>query len=229
MAIVPITKEIKHSILSQVRRVYEADINKLNIDFDSQVKEGMGDELYSWLIPEDKEEKLRELLPPWAVRQQSFIYLNVQGIYTYSLCLATKQPRLVLNGQGPTEIPGTIAYWDGCSLNLTVVDESQLPVGQVANLIKAMNKVVQAQQKIKDDANTACETMDKFLSQHRTLQSAIKEFGPALATYFDHWITEELKRVPPKRNRGTGIPKAPPEPVDLKKLIGKATASKLNL
>lgn len=229
MAIVPINAEVKNSVLSQVRRVYEAGMSKINLDFDAEVKDGMGDELYSWIIPVAKEKQIRELLPPWAIREMPYIYIQVNGVYAYSVCLMYKQPHLTLNGSGVVGIPGANAYWDGVSLTLEVTDESQLPVGQVTNLIRAMNKAITAQKKIKDEANIACDTMDKFLSQHRTLQSAIKEFGPALTTYFDHWITEELNRVPPKRNRGTGVPKKPPEPVDLKKLIGKATASKLNL
>lgn len=229
MAIVPITAEVKNSVLSQVRRVYEASMSKISTDFDSQVKDGMGDELYSWIIPVAKEKQLREILPPWAVRETGYMYLSVTGVNCYNVMLLFKEPHVLLNGSGTVDIPGTNAYWDGCSLTIEITDESQLPAGQVTNLIRAMNKTIIAQKKIKADANDACTTMDKFLSQHRTLQTAIKEFGPALTTYFDHWITEELNRIPPKRTRGPAKPKPPPEPVDLKKLIGKATASKLNL
>lgn len=235
MATVTITNDVITSVIAKVRHLHELDRAKIDNTVPS-VPSGLGEELYDLLMPAEDRKKVLDLLPLWMRFQQHAITVrvvppgctNVRWCPVLSLCLP---PNTLLLGQSVAleTIPGVKQlHWDGCNMTLYLADDwSTLPIKDKDFIAKVAN-IATEHDKITKAAKEACDIMRLFLVQHRTLQSAMKAFGPALKTYIDPWLQMELDRVPPKR---VAKPKVKQEKVEVNiaKLVTKATAAQLNV
>lgn len=233
MAIVVLTNEVKDSILTKVRQTYTADLGKNKIDYNKLLKPGVADDFYSWLVPNESE--LKKHLPQWAQGSHSQLHVCVNDENATSrhinMMIDYSSSHIILagGGYGPSIEGTTGVYFDGRLLQFNLVDVDKLPPGLAKDFIADVLKAGEAERKLKAEADEACALMRKFLDQHRTVQQAMNTMGPAMNVYLDPWLTEEVKRVVPSRARTKKAPKETEPPVNVNKLIARATASKLNL
>lgn len=235
MATVKMNGDVITSIVAKVRALYELDRAKADNDV-PPVPEGLGEEIYSLLMPAEDRKKVSDLLPAWMRGEQSTITLRVLSaeVTNNRWCPVVYLPMpagtLALNNYATLEsVPGTsLVQWDGVNMTLYLnKDWSALPtkhkefIGKVANIAEQQDKITRG-------AKAASGTMQQFLEQHRTVQSAMKAFGPAIKTYIDPWLQQELDRVPAKRAPRTRVEKEKLE-INVAKLVAKATATQLNI
>ena len=238
MAIVNMTHEVVTSVVAGVRRMHEADREKIDNTL-PDLPEGLGGALYGRIVPLDKQKQALELIGSNFLQQLRVVAVRVRGsgvsAWSHAPYLHVLLPDGCIQLACPVnleDIPGIKAFhWDGgsCISIVLAEDTSALPFSDEINkfLIKVA-EIPARHAKVTRAAKEAQELMRRFLEQHRTLQSALKTMGPALKAYFDPWITAQMDAPPPKRVR-----KAKEElddtPLDLTKLIVKATTSKLNI
>ena len=237
MAIVNITHEVSTSIVANVRRMYEADREKVDNTL-PDTPEGIGGALYGCIVPLDKQKQALDLIGHNFFQRMNLIAVRVRSItataWSHAPYIHVTLPAncIALPCNTVVDVPGIKSFaWDGVATISIVLaeDTSTLPFSDEIN--KFLVKVAELPDrhaKISKAAKEAQDLMRRFLEQHRTLQSALKAMGPALKAYFDPWITAQMDAPPPKRVR-----KAKEElddtPLDLTKLIVKATTSKLNI
>lgn len=238
MAIVNITHEVATSVIAGVRRMHEADREKIDNTL-PDLPEGLGGALYGRIVPLDKQKQALELIGSNFLQRQHLIAVRVRGVTStawahapYLHVILPDDCIQLARAVSVEDIPGIKSFtWDGASCISIVLaeDTSVLPFSDEINkfLVKVA-EIPARHAKVTKAAKEAQDLMRRFLEQHRTLQSALKAMGPALKAYFDPWITAQMDAPPPKRVR-----KAKEElddtPLDLTKLIVKATTSKLNI
>lgn len=235
MATVYIREDVTNSILARIHAVYEVDRAKIDNTLPKASAE-FAEEVYSLLMPKADRDKVLSMLPEWMQFKRSTLMLRVIpfGVtntrYSPTMHLALPESTLALNSYCElTSVPGVEnAVWDGTTMTLHLAENwSALPITDKAVISKAESIAAQ-HNKLTEATTEARATMRTFLEQHRTLQSAMKAFGPALKTYIDTWLQRELDRVPPKR---LITPKAAKEKikVNIAKLVTKATTAQLNI
>ena len=205
---------------------------------------GVGDEAYSLLLPEDYEKQICDLMPDWALQYMDCMHIGVvppgtdlynpsrfrSVLYTPTYVVAEfKKPHISLpsgttirNVQGIDE-----ARWGGGALVIKPTTDGK-DIKQPALRDFVCELLSTEQQAIDNVAavNKAADDMTKFLSQYRTLQQAVKAFGPALLEFVPLHIREAYDRVPVKRAKKEKKEKVE---VDVDYLVAKAVANRLQL
>lgn len=242
MATVKLNAAAINDIVGQVRASYEQDRLKF-MDKEFEIGPDVGDEVYSWLVPVDKEKQLRELMPPWMVRQNTSMCIRVEqtegtGLiktcspYSTVLRLPFKDKHLI--GTGHTfevDLPGVeSSWWDGTTLTLWMKDEKhELPESTASKLVDELYAQLAKHDKVTKTSEEAQKTMRAYLGQFSSVQKAIKKDGPWLTAYLPQWMKDEMNRVPPKRVRIPKSAKTEPVEININKLVARATANKLNI
>lgn len=238
MAIVNLTADVITTIVGNVRKVYETDRAKI----DSKVPTVPGDigtRLHGLIIPLETQKQIQALLPEWGRATQNAIGVRVRGHgstnwnHASVVCMAVSGECVAIGcSVDILDIPGIEKLtWDGYTISMTLAEKASelLPLSdnEKAFLIK-LTEIKGHHEKLTKTAKEAGDSMRRFLEQHRTVQQAMKAFGPAMKAYIDPWLQQELDRVPPTITRKKKVPK-PDEVVDVSKLIAKATAKQLNI
>lgn len=198
----------------------------------------VGDEVHSWLISRENNKKIIEAMPSWCQQKSKYIYIKVSTDcttgnsehYIPTLRLDLKEDWCKL-GSGIYElnIPfATQAMLNNTTLYLWLNDTDKVPEGPAGDFVKQLFMIAKEHNEINDKIAQAVTTMREFLSQHRTLQTALKEC-PAIMSYVPEWMKGELNRVPPKRVRRPPAPKVEKKEIDMSQLVTQATIAKLNL
>lgn len=235
MATVTINNDVILSITAKVQHLYTIDRAKID-NTTPDVPVGLAEELYDLLMPATDRKKVLELLPPWMTFYQHSFTVRVvpPGSTNFRWCpvlsLVLPVDTLMINHNANIEtIPGVKhLHWDGVNMTLYLADDwSALPIKDKDFIAKVANVAIE-HDKLTKASKEASNTMRLFLEQHRTLQSAMKAFGPALKTYIDPWLQMELDRVPPKRVTKPKVKQEKVE-VNIAKLVTKATATQLNV
>lgn len=241
MATINLTEDTVYEITCSVERIYNAERTKISYP-DSPLSGSYGDTFAEWLLPKDKMEALTNAMPFW-MKQYTKSY-NVKigtplanAHYSPWMRLDCSELVLDLHNRHETYSNFTVStpginnidnISTGFVIHLSDGGDS-LPKSDLRDSIIDLNKYVEANGRITTECTEAVDTMRKFLKQHRTLQSAMKEFGPSLSFYVPSWLMEEYNRVPPKRTRKPKSEQPEKTPVKLDGLIAKATVSKLNI
>lgn len=196
---------------------------------------GVGDELMSWVVSRETNKKVLDALPPWATTKQQRFYVKVDvpgtwDGYTPVIHLPLQEQWYSYNRKTmDVGVKGAdTSSWDGQVLRLQLTNTDNLPQSTAIEFIKRLFSIAQRHAEIGEQANKAATTMNEFLQQHRTLQSALKEC-PAILSYVPDWMKQELERVPPKRTRRPPADKREKKDIDMTQLVTEATISKLNL
>lgn len=241
MATVKLNAAAINDIVGQVRANYEQDRLKF-MDKEWDIGPDVGDEMYSWLLPVEKEKKLRETMPPWMFRETNGMHIRVENSIDghvnthspYSTVLRLKFKEKHLIGMGLTyvvDLPGVeTSWWDGTTLTLWMKDEKhELPKSTASTLVDELYAQLAKHNKVTKASEEAQKTMRAYLPQFSSVQKAIKKDGPWLTAYLPQWMKDEMNRIPPKRVRIPKAAKGEPVEVNINKLVARATASKLNI
>jgi hypothetical protein len=228
MATVTLTNSLKEEMCINLGSTFQAErdaLPKLNIDWPM----GTGDELYSCLLPLDKEESIRSQLPLWAQNTITKLdgYDLVNGKYAQAK-LSTS--RLFLPRSPALKPPGFSQFvYDGYTLNFKVEDVEKL---ELPLLKKAMQDHAAVQKQYQEfDANVEAEKekLRKFLDNFRTLQQAVAKFGPALLAYVPSYQKKLYEKPvvprPPRQKRG----KKELVEVEIDSLVARAMAETLGM
>lgn len=235
MAVMKMTAELITSITAQVRKVYEAKRDQIDMTL-PEIVEGFGDYLYQLLLPKAAEKAMLAAMPEWYPRtmiSEVTVRMAYKGNSSWRnapvIYAKFKAPALLTPGLTRHDLPGIAAVtWNGTIMSVVFEEGfSEIPDKYKAFLTKLL-AIPAAHDKITKASKEAADTMARFLRQHKTLQSAVKAAGVGLSHYFDYWVKNEYERKPPPRVRK---PKEviEAETVDISKLIAKAAADKLNL
>lgn len=241
MATINLTEDIVYEITCSVERIYNAERNKIEYPH-KPISGDYGDTFAEWLLPKDKMEALTNATPSWMKQYTSRYTVRISTTsdnahYSPWMLLDCSAPVLDLHNKRDNystftvSTPGINAIDNvstGFIIHLSDGGDS-LPKSDLRDSIIDLNKYIEANGRITTEYIEAVDTMRKFLKQHRTLQSAMKEFGPSLSFYVPAWLMEEYNRVPPKRTRKPKSEQPEKAPVKVDGLIAKATVSKLNI
>lgn len=238
MAIINLTADNVEGIVSQVHEIFNHErLSLLEKVIDVP---DVGDEVYSWLLPRENNKKIIEALPPWYQPKAKYMYIKVdmfsngsrkEGGYTPTLRLPALKEEWYKFQECWLDlvIPfAESAAWNSNVLYLWLENTDKVPQGPAGDFIKELFTIAKEHADLDDKVAQAATTMREFLSQHRTLQTALKEC-PAVMSYVPEWMKKELNRVPPKRVRRPPAPKAEKKEIDMSQLVTQATIAKLNL
>lgn len=235
MATIKITGDVVTAVTGRVREVFEADRHKIVKDL-PEVPVGFSDYLYEHFMSLPDQTKFEAAAPEWMQLRRATgcsVRLRSEDISHWRSCpvvpTSFKNPQLYFSQEiALTELPGIASLtWNGACLCVVFKKDLDGVPEKFKAYIKTLVAIPEAHQKISDGSRDAAVTMAKFLAQHKTLQSAVKD-NPALKHYFDEWINQQWAAKPPPRPKK---PKATVEKevVDISKLIAKAAVDKLNL
>lgn len=235
MATIKITPDVVTAITGRVREVFEADRHKIVKDL-PEVPVGFSDYLYEHLMSLPDQTKFEAGAPKWMALKRiagCSIRVRLEGLPNWRSCPVVpttfKNPQLYF-GQDVilTELADAAELtWNGVCLCITFKKDLDGVPEKFKAYIKTLAAIPEAHQKISDASRDAAVTMAKYLAQHKTLQSAVKN-DPALKHYFDDWINQQWNRKAPPRPKKPKVP-VEKEVVDISKLIAKAAVDKLNL
>lgn len=237
MATVKITETVITSITAQVRKVYEAGREKIDMTLPETI-EGFANYLHELLVDRNSEKAMLAAMPEWYPRSmiQTFtVRMTNKGNSSWrnapTIYVTLKEPMLQLPvGITRHGLPGIEAIsWNGSLLSVVFDDVALIP-SKYRDYVTKMIAIPAAHDKITKASKEAADTMARFLRQFKTVQAALKaeNGGPALSHFFDYWLKNELERKPPPRVRKPKE-KVDPETVDITKIIAKAAADKLSL
>lgn len=237
MAIINLTVDNVEGIIGQVHEIFNHERLAL-LEKTIEVPD-VGDEVYSWLISRENNKKIIEAMPPWCQQRHKQIYIKVNTNciigsanenYIPILRLDLKEDWCKLASSWmPIDIPFAVnSTWDSNVLYLWLENTDKVPQGPAGDFVKKLFAIAKEHAELDNKVTLAVVTMREFLSQHRTLQTALKEC-PAVMSYVPEWMKQELNRVPPKRVRRPPMPKTEKKEIDMSQLVTQATISKLNL
>ncbi len=237
MAIINLTVDNVEGIIGQVHEIFNHERLAL-LEKTIEVPD-VGDEMYSWLLPRENNKKIIEALPPWVKVRNKYMTIKVDtyrnghnqmGYYTPAFRLTLKEDWYRLSeSHGYIDIPfANSALWDSNTLTIWLENTDKVPQGPAGDFVKKLFAIAKEHAELDNKVTLAVVTMREFLSQHRTLQTALKEC-PAVMSYVPEWMKQELNRVPPKRVRRPPMPKTEKKEIDMSQLVTQATISKLNL
>lgn len=198
---------------------------------------GVGEEAFSIVISPDKEQQMRDLLPHWSLREEPVMYVGVWRPKDNSPQNATRhiaqlqKPRLFIPGNGLiTDVPGIErAFWDGHCLAIAMEgDGSGIKLPKLRDFLIEVSAIDKAHNERQAVIYKAADDITKYLGQFKTLNQAVKQFGPSLVEFLPPHIKQAYEREPPKRVRRS-TPKAAPVDVDINYLIAEAAAHRLQL
>lgn len=236
MATVKITPDVINSVVAKVQGLYEVDRAKLaELDYPTASKE-YGEEMYSLLLSMDKQKQIRELMgdlaPPIvgnvAVRVVPF---DVNAKWCANMYVTLPAEAISLPAKSVlAAAPGVHKIvWDGHGLTVHLAEDwSALAAPKSKAFIEKVVDMANKHHAIAVAATTASDTMRTFLGQHKTMQQAMKAFGPAMKAYIDPWLQQALDRPSPKRIATPKVAKEKVE-VNIAKLVTKATTNQLNI
>lgn len=235
MATVKMTPNVVTQIIAKVRELHEADRQKISNEVGKAPPE-LGAEFYSMVVPLENQKKIKELMPEGVVAHPGCVSVRIMPhgvpakwspvIYTTVPPEAMLMPWYITH----ENIPGTEkVHWDGATVNVNLAEDwSALAAPKSREYIKKLTDFANKHNDVTKKAKEASDTMRLFLEQHKTVQSAMKEFGPALKAYIDPWLQQQLDAPNPKRVVKPKVVKEKVE-VNVAKLVAKATVNQLNI
>lgn len=199
--------------------------------FPMTLPEGVADEVYSLALPVANEKTIRDNLPNWAIRETEGLHISINdmngGVTPYAMGVF-KSPHIELSGWGDVyNVPGFdhISFSSGTVVIYLATDGTTIESPILRQYVEDTQKVLEAHKEANAEVEKAAKDLEVFLSQHRTLQSAIKECE-AIWEYVPRHIRSTYERKVEPRPRK---PKTEKVNVDMGPLVAYATTHKLGL
>lgn len=238
MARVAITPYLIDRITMQTADVVRKTKGPINT-YPDTAPAGLGDELFSMILPADTEKAMRDAAPDWMLPLADGLSVALYGMSSIRrITLNTKCGSVVWAPYNSDHISinerSTIRNIPGVEelrINrntVTIVpatDGSTIQQPLVKQFVDEVSAIYNKQQTIEEEINKAIVDMRTFLSQHKTLNKAAENFGPAIWEFVPKDIKEAHDRLPPKV---ANVPDSVAQ-VDVDYLVAAATAHRLQL
>lgn len=236
MATVGLSPYVVTSILDKVEEVFRNKHTNLPT-YPTDAPTGVGDEAFSLILPPENEKSVRELIPDWAFPVEHGMHLGLNSDshpgnvgrelgYVYA---PYKDTHINVHGRGTIRNVSGIdsAVWQSGYLLITpATDGSTIKLPALRDFVANMREVASARDSATEEIKKARGDMATFLRPHRTLQKAVKAFGPSLMEFVPEFIQADFNREPIKRAVRAKIE---PVEVDTNYLVAAAVSHKLNL
>lgn len=191
---------------------------------------GIGDELYSCLWPLADEEAARNAMPAWAIRTTDAMYMYYDDGYRGGIVTLSTRRLYLGEYPGCISVPGlSQVRWDGHSFTYKVEDVEQIQLPNFKAFVKECKEVREKAKELDDRIIEEQEKLRKFLEQHRTLQQAVKEFGPSLLTFVPDYVMKIYNEVLPPKPKKVKTEKVEPEKIDIDSVIARAVSEQLGM
>lgn len=229
MATVRLTDSLIEKIVTNSSKVYEESEGPVPV-LPEEITSTLADRVYDYVLPVSSQNAYMNDLPPWMQIHTS----------DYAIVINGKQMRAPLSKPKPSlerfntkiyNIPSVPVISLSYGRVVITLDEDAYPhidseLAAVASSIDGVRKELMRRAKEQGDI---ADRMRKFLKGHSTLQSAVKEFGPALFKFVDSDVIEQYKRVrtPSAKTDTKPEAKEQADPVDVSDIIGRVTAVEL--
>lgn len=239
MVTVSLSPYTKRQIMHQTEQVVRKNAGPKKT-YPATAPTGVGDDVFGLLLPSNIEKQILDMSPNYLHNTGKIVYVGLAGathvddyFHTPVRVMAECDHQHIVPVHG-TEIrnaPGieVATYYGGVMTITLATDGSVIEAENLRKFVDDMKAIGDYNAGIDTDVKKALSDMGTFLSQHRTLQSAVKAFGPALMEFIPKDIQEQMDRpskpIEPKAKR------VKPEKVevDLGSLVAHATTHKLRL
>lgn len=231
---VPMSANLIYQIRTNVSRMYEKE--RASLELALPVPVGVSDALYNMVCPLENEQRIREAAPGNAFETSVGVSINVTRNTTDNSLSRVFSPRAdgrmatqriifprpitVYSAQGIAKL----TYNRGTFTIIPASDGTKIADPAVRDLVEAMATRFDKHKNITDEARKAEEDISKYLGQHKTLQSAVKDF-PALMEYVPDRVKEVYNQASKKETDAAPAK----EKVDIGYLAVKATLNKLDM
>lgn len=231
---VPMSPNLIYSIKTNTAKLFEEE--RKEIVSPTHAPPGVGDLIYGSVLNLHHEEQIRSLMPDWQYDLIDHVTVLVQPLnsdngYTRShtphVEATFSKARLAIPRRGTIYSVKGIAKlrWDVSTVTISpATDGSTIDDLTLREFVEKMSTIYDQHRAVTEKVVQAEADIEKFLSQHKTLQSAVKEMGPSL-----------LEFVPPRTRQlyeQAGAKQEAPKPavkVDTSYIAARATLNKLGL
>lgn len=210
--------------------------------FPDQAPVGVGDEIFSQIMPLSHEKEIRLLAPDWyfSLNEGTYVQIDFKNYVDPNIlgkvysCTSTAwakydEAHIATNGRSTIRnIPGIEELkWSGGASITPTHDFSAIQLPELRKFVEDMYAVWKTGIDVEVEVHKATTDMRNFLGQFRTLNKAAEKFGPAIWEFVPaefrklHDALSEKREPRPKKEELPSI--------DMDYLIARATEHRLQL